>query len=241
MRLPASPEPSTPRPRTVLLYTRTAGYRHDSIPAAVQALRELTDSLGLDLVASEDPEVFGDTALADAVAVVFLSTTGEVLTDRGRRALERFHRGGGGFLGIHSAAGTEYDWPYYLELVGARFQGHPEPQPATVAVTDRDHPATAHLSGRWSWDDEWYEFRSDPRGTDVPAPGFRVLAGVDETTYQGGCTGADHPLVWCRDPDDGAGRTFYTALGHHISAYADRDFREHLLGALRWVCAERKS
>ena len=218
-----------PLPR-VLLFSRTAGFRHDSIPAATEALRGIADAAGLELVATEDPDAFTAPELARCRAVVFLSTTGSVLTDDGRRALQAFHRTGGGFLGIHSAAGTEYDWPYYGTLVGARFRSHPEPQPAVVTVRDRSHPATAHLPELWSWDDEWYDFRSNPREA-----GVRVLASVDESRYRGGLMGADHPLVWCQDPAD-AGRSFYTSLGHHADAYTDPAFRRHLAGALDWVC-----
>ena len=215
----------------VLLFSRTAGFRHDSIPAGTEALRQLAHAEGLLLTATEDPSDLNGGNLADCRAVVFLSTTGAVLTDDGRKALESFHSSGGGFLGIHSAAGTEYDWPYYGALLGARFRSHPAPQRAVVTVSDRDHPATAHLPAQWAWDDEWYDFRSNPREA-----GVRVLASVDESRYQGGLMGADHPLVWCREPADGGGRCFYTALGHHTAAYADPDFRRHLAGALRWVC-----
>ncbi|MFC1430419.1 ThuA domain-containing protein [Streptacidiphilus sp. N1-3] len=218
-----------PLPR-VLLHTRTAGFRHDSIPAGIEALRQLATAAGLELTATEDPDAFSEQNLAGYRAVVFLSTTGEVLTDDGRKALESFHATGGGFLGIHSAAGTEYDWPYYGTLLGARFRSHPAPQPAVVSVLDRTHPATAHLPEQWAWDDEWYDFRSNPRDA-----GVRVLASVDESRYQGGLMGSDHPLVWCQEPRDG-GRSFYTSLGHHIAAYADTDFRQHLAGALHWVC-----
>jgi type 1 glutamine amidotransferase len=218
-----------PLPR-VLLLSRTAGFRHASIPAGIEALRQLADAAGFVLTATEDPSAFTEANLADYRAVVFLSTTGAVLTDEGRKALESFHSSGGGFLGIHSAAGTEYDWPYYGTLLGARFRSHPQPQPAVVTVQDRNHPATAHLPEQWAWDDEWYDFRSNPREA-----GVRVLASVDEGGYQGGLMGADHPLVWCQEPSD-AGRSFYTSLGHHIAAYADPDFRQHLAGALRWVC-----
>lgn len=138
------------------------------------------------------------------------------------------HGRSGGFLGVHSAACTEYDWPYYGELLGARFAGHPAFQPGTVLVENRNHPATAHLPERWEWSDEWYDFRTGPR-----RPGVRVLATVDETGYEGGGMGADHPLVWCGD--SGAGRSFYTALGHADEAYSDPAFRRHLLGGLRWA------
>ncbi|QKW23998.1 ThuA domain-containing protein [Kitasatospora sp. NA04385] len=219
--------PPTDRPTDVLVYTRTTGYRHASIPAATEALRELGREHGFAVEATEDPAAFTDASLAGRGAVVFLSTSGEVLAPDGRAALRRWVEGGGGFVGVHSAACTEYGWPYYGGLLGARFAGHPDVQPATVLVEDRDHPATAHLPARWEWCDEWYDFRDNPR------PGVRVLASVDESGYRGGAMGGDHPLVWCRE--SGAGRSFFTALGHAEEAYADPLFRRHLLGGLRWA------
>lgn len=212
---------------TVLIYTRTAGYRHESIPAAVAAMSGLAGLAGLSAQAGEDPDVFTPERLADCAAVVFLSTTGEVLTDPARAALERYVLDGGGFLGIHSASATEFDWPFYGELIGARFAGHPPVQSAMIHVTDADHPATARMPASRQWVDEWYEFESHPD------PRCRVLATVDEDSYAGGAMGAPHPLVWCHEV--GLGRSFYTALGHTDEAYSDSAFRDHLLGALAWV------
>lgn len=219
-----------PDPRTdpeVLVFTRTTDYRHDSIPAGVAALRELGAAEGLRVRATEDPAAFTDASLAGVAVVVFLSTSGEVLDPAGRAALRRRVEAGGGFLGIHAAACTEYDWPWFGGLVGAWFDRHPELQPATVTVEDQAHPATAHLPRAWRWTDEWYDFRSNAR------PDVRVLASVDEAGYRGGGMGGDHPLVWCREY--GGGRSFYTALGHAEEAYADPDFRRHLSGGLRWA------
>ncbi|MEU5822058.1 ThuA domain-containing protein [Streptomyces sp. NPDC047803] len=218
----------TGRLSDVLVYTRTAAYRHDSIPAGRAALRELAEEHGFAVEATEDPSVFTDASLAGRDAVVFLSTSGDVLTPEGRDALQRWVADGGGFMGVHSAACTEYGWPFYGELVGARFAGHPAFQPGAVRIEDPDHPATRHLPRQWNREDEWYDFRSNPR-----RPGVRILASIDETGYEGGGMGADHPLVWCRE--SGAGRSFYTSLGHAESAYEDPAFRAHLLGGLRWT------
>jgi type 1 glutamine amidotransferase len=218
----------TGRLSDVLVYTRTTGYRHDSIPAGKAALRELGEAHGFLVESSEDPAVFTDASLAGRSTVVFLSTSGEVLTPDGQAALRRWIADGGSFMGIHSAACTEYQWPYYGDLLGARFAGHPDFQPGTVLVEDQSHPAMAHLPLRWEWNDEWYDFRSNPR-----RPGVRVLAAIDESGYVGGGMGADHPLVWCREL--GTGRSFYTALGHADDAYTDPAFRSHLLGGLRWA------
>ncbi|WP_328446868.1 ThuA domain-containing protein [Streptomyces sp. NBC_00386] len=215
----------------VLVYTRTTGYRHDSIPAAVGAVRALGRAHGFEADATEDPEVF-EAPLDPYAAVVFLSTSGEVLTPRGRDRLAAHVEGGGGFVGVHAAACTEYDWPHYGELLGARFERHPDLQPGRVVVEDHGHPATRLLPPVWDVTDEWYDFRTNPREAD----GVRVLASADEASYEGGGMGGDHPLVWCRE--QGAGRVFYTALGHAAEAYQDPDFLGHLLGGILWAARQ---
>ncbi|MGP4112672.1 ThuA domain-containing protein [Streptomyces sp. 4N509B] len=214
-------------PPRIVVFTRTTGYRHDSIPDGVEAFCQLGAEHGFDLDHTEDPaELAG--ALPGAAAVVFLSTSGDVLTDDGRQALTSHLAAGGGFVGVHAAACTEYGWPWYgRDVVGAVFDGHPALQPGTLTVEDRDHPATAHLGERWEFTDEWYNFTANPRGR------VRVLAAADESTYDGGRMGADHPMVWCHER--AGGRSFYTALGHTAESYADPDFRHHLLGGLRWA------
>ncbi|WP_411112003.1 ThuA domain-containing protein [Streptomyces sp. c-19] len=214
----------------VLIYTRTTGYRHDSIPDGAAALTELAEELGWAAEVTEDPGAFTPERLARCAVVVLISTTGTVLTPEGRDAFEAYLRRGGALLAVHAAANAEPDWPFYGELLGTRFDGHPEIQPGLVLVDDHDHPATAPLPARWAWTDEWYNFTSDPR-----ASGVRVLARADETTYRGGTHGADHPLVWCREVD--RGRFFFTALGHAPETYRDPAFRAHLSGALTWLTA----
>ncbi|MER6349416.1 ThuA domain-containing protein [Streptomyces sp. NPDC001595] len=207
----------------LLVYTRTTDYRHDSIPAAVAAVRALGE---FTVEHTEDPAALEEPLDAYA-AVVFLSTSGEVLTPAGRTRLAAYMAAGGGFAGVHAAACTEYEWPYYGELLGAWFDRHPAYQPGRALVEDRTHPATRHLPAVWDFTDEWYDFRTNPRGT------ARVLLCADESTYEGGTMGADHPLAWCRE--QGEGRVFYTALGHAEEAYADPDFRQHLRGGIGWA------
>ncbi|HZF90360.1 ThuA domain-containing protein [Streptomyces sp.] len=207
----------------LLVHTRTTDYRHDSIPAAVAAVRALGE---FDVDHTEDPAAF-EAVLDGYAAVVFLSTSGDVLTPAGRERLAGYLEAGGGFVGVHAAACTEYGWPYYGELLGARFDRHPAHQPGKAVVEDRTHPATRHLPAVWEFTDEWYDFRTNPRGV------ARVLVCADESSYEGGGMGADHPLVWCRH--QGAGRVFYTALGHAAEAYGDPGFREHLRGGIAWA------
>jgi len=212
----------------ILVFTRTTGYRHDSIPHGIDAFRALGAEHGLAVTATEDPDALAAALAGDGCrAVVFLSTSGEVLTPGGREALRSYVSGGGAFVGVHAAATTEYDWPWYGELLGARFERHPALQPGVAVVEDHDHPATGHLGATWPFTDEWYDFRSSPRGR------VRVLVSADEATYEGGGMGEDHPLVWCHE--NTGGRTFYTALGHTAESYADPVFRRHLLGGLAWA------
>jgi type 1 glutamine amidotransferase len=192
----------------ILIYTRTTGYRHDSIPAGIAALR------GLDGYDADAAEELPDD-LAKYAAVVFLSTSGTVLDDAQRDAFRDYMSRGGSWLGIHGASTTEYEWDWFEGIAGARFDGHPEIQTATVTVEDGEHPATAHLGATWRWTDEWYEFRANPR------PRVRVLLSVDEASYQGGTMGADHPIAWCHSY--GGGRCFYTALGREVAGVASAD------------------
>jgi type 1 glutamine amidotransferase len=230
--LGSSPPP--PRPaatssgeRRVLLFTRTTGFRHDSIPDAIAALRRIGSESGFLVDATEDPEAFRDATLSAYRVIVFLLTTGDVLDADGQAALERFIGSGGGFVGVHSATDTEYDWPFYGRLVGEYFAGHPSVQPATVRVEDRAHPATALLPVAWPRTDEWYDFRTNPRGR------VHVLATLDEGTYSGGSMGSDHPIAWCQEI--AGGRAIYTAGGHTRESYAEPLFVAHLSGAVRWA------
>lgn len=225
----ASPADQAPaEPFRVLLFSRTAGFRHDSIATAIAALTELQDAGGYLAEATEDASQFSADNLARFRVVVFLLTTGDVLDGGQQAAFEGWIAAGGGYLGVHSAADTEYDWPFYGDLVGAYFKSHPAVQAARVSIEIADHPATAGLASPWSRVDEWYDFRANPR------PSVTVLATIDETSYTGGTMGADHPIAWAH-ATAGGGRALYTAMGHTQASYADPAFRQHLMGALRWV------
>jgi type 1 glutamine amidotransferase len=225
-----SPAIAADDPYDVLVFSRTAGFRHDSIEVGTQAIRELGAANGFTVTATEDPAVFTPASLANYEAVVFLSTTGDVLNAAQQTAFESYIRGGGGFVGVHAAADTEYDWPFYGELVGAWFASHPAIQPATIKVEDRAQAATAHLPQTWNRTDEWYNYRTNPRST------AHVLATLDESSYSGGGMGADHPHAWCKTLS--GGRSFYTGSGHTKESYADPAFRQHLLGGIRYAAGQ---
>jgi type 1 glutamine amidotransferase len=227
----AAPPPRTAvsaaGPEDVLVFTRTAGFRHDSVDAGVRAVQEIAGAEGFGVTVTEDPARFTDGTLARVGAVVFLNTTGDVLGPAEQAALEGYVRGGGGFVGVHAAADTEYGWPFYGRLVGAWFASHPPVQPARLVVEDRVHPATADLGSEWRRTDEWYSFRTNPR------PGVHVLLRLDGGSFSGGAMGADHPIAWCQPVD--AGRSFYTGLGHTAESFADPAVRRHLLGGIRYA------
>ena len=181
------------------------------------------------MTATEDASAFTSQNLARYRVVVWLSTSGDVLDDDQRNAFEAYIREGGGYVGVHGAADTEYHWAWYGGLVGAYFHSHPEPQPGTLTVRSHQHPSTAHLSPTWRRFDEWYDFRS------LPGPDVTVLLTVDEETYRGGGMGAYHPIAWCQEYE--GGRAFYTGCGHTAESFSEPAFRRHLLGAIRWAAA----
>lgn len=217
----------------VLVFSKTAGFRHDAIPDGVAAVKKLGESGGFAVEATEDAAAFTKRNLRRYDAVVFLSTTGDVLDPAQQRAFEGYIRHGGGYVGIHAAADTEYDWAFYGGLAGAYFQSHPAIQPATVMVEDRAHPATSELPPTWNRTDEWYNYRSDPRDR------AHILASLDESSYTGGTMNGDHPIAWCQDYQ--GGRAFYTGLGHTKESYADPAFRSHLLGGIRYAIGETQA
>src|SRR5688572_302231 len=212
----------------VLVFSRTAGYRHGNIPKGLAALKKLGRDHGFAVEATEDPESFNPRVLSRFGAVVFLNTSGDALPGKPQQeALQAFIRGGGGFAGIHAACDTGYDWPWYGELVGAYFASHPVVQPGLVKVVDPSHPSTSHLPPEWKRWDEWYDFRANPRGK------VKVLAVLDEGTYSGGKMGDDHPIVWCREFE--GGRSWYTGLGHTRRGFADPRYLRHLLGGILYA------
>ncbi|GAB3426449.1 hypothetical protein GCM10027569_65790 [Flindersiella endophytica] len=143
----------------ILVFSKTTGYRHQSIEAGIATVRELGKEHGFGVDATEDASVFAADNLRDYTALLFLSNSGDIFEDEQRAAFEAYIRGGGGYVGVHGASTTEYGWPFYGEVVGARFDHHPKPQPATVLVEDADHPSTAHLDPAWPRFDEWYATR----------------------------------------------------------------------------------
>lgn len=222
------PADASSGPLEVLVFSKTEGFRHASIPAAVSAVESLAPERGWSVRATEDALLFEDAILDAVDVVVFLLTTGDVLDAAQQAAFERFIRRGGGFVGIHAAADTEYDWPFYGGLVGAYFLSHPDIQDADLRVERPGHSATHTLPPTWRRTDEWYNFTRNPRA-DVT-----VLVSIDEASYRPG-DGAmgDHPVSWYHGYE--GGRAFYTALGHTSESYSEPAFLEHIAGGIDWA------
>lgn len=216
----------------LLIFSKTEGYRHASISSGISAIKQLGEENNFTVDATEDASDFTFDHLSNYDAVIFLSTTGNVLNTSQQSAFERYIQFGGGFLGIHAASDTEYDWSWYGELVGAYFDSHPQIQEATIEVADKVHPSTKSLPDRWTRTDEWYNFGSNPRG-DV-----HVLATLDEDSYSGGNMGYDHPISWMHSFD--GGRAWYTGGGHTSASFSEEYFLNHILGGILWVVGHDK-
>ena len=221
----------------VLVFSKTEGFRHSSIPAGIVAIEQLGNENGFIVEATEDASLFNLENLQQFNAVIFLSTTGDVLNTDQQDAFERYIRNGGGFVGIHAASDTaasdtEYNWSWYGELVGAYFDSHPAIQTATIEVADRIHPSTMHLPEYWERTDEWYNYTENPRGK------VHVLATLDESSYSGGNMGYDHPIAWMHEFD--GGRSWYTGGGHTDKSYSVPDFLKHILGGIMYASGDIK-
>jgi type 1 glutamine amidotransferase len=213
---------------SLLVFSRTTGFRHDSIPDGIAALQTLAQSRDWDIQATEDPTIFSDSGLLPFNVIVFLSTTGEPLAADQQSAFERYARSGRGFVGIHSATDTGYAWPFYGALVGAYFREHPAIQEAVVHVENAAHPSTAALPTDWRRTDEWYAFRMNPR------PDVTVLLTLDESSYSPGTSAmGDHPIAWYHVYE--GCRSFYTALGHTRESYTEPLFLAHVAGGIEWA------
>jgi len=213
-------------PQTILIFTKTNGFRHESIPAGVEAFIELADKNNIQAKHTEEVDFFNSDSLSNIDGIVFLSTSGDIFNNKQQQALKQFVRSGGGVMGVHAATTTEYNWPWFGNMLGAYFDQHPRIQEARVHVKDPDHSSTSFLPSAWTRTDEWYNYKQI-------SDDIHVLLELDERTYEGGTNGAHHPIAWCHKYE--GGHIFYTGLGHTIESYSEPLFRKHLEGGLRYI------
>ena len=228
----ASAQSAPPR-FNVLVFSKVTNFYHDSIPAGIAAVEQLGEEHGFSVTATDDASIFSDRGLRDFDVIVFNNTnstpaSGDLLNDEQRAAFQRFIKGGGGFVGWHSATASERDWDWYEGLVGTIFENHPTPRPGRIEVLDEVHPSTAHLPELWERTEEWYNWTNAPNG-DV-----HVLTEIRTTDNPEGLNeGPEHAHAWCQVYD--GGRSWYTASGHHPEAFSEPEFLAHILGGIEWA------
>lgn len=218
--------------RQILVFSKTAGWRHSSIEAGRDALYTLGEKNETGVLATEDASFFTPGSLAGFDAVVLLNTTGTIFNDEQKTAFTKYVRDGGGVVGVHSASDTEYDWPWYGKMLGAWFDNHPPGiHSAEIRTENSTHPATDVLPERWTRNDEWYNFR---RFEDH----INVLLRLDTNSYEGSDHPGNHPIAWYHEFE--GGRVFYTGLGHTTESYAEPLFLEHLWGGIRYAMGAKE-
>ena len=207
----------------VLVFTKTNGYRHESIPDGIEAMKKLGRENNFTMDASEDSLIFTPQNLKKYDAIIFLNTTGTILGQEQKLAFINYMQKGGGFVGVHAATDCEYGWPWYVKMVGANFKSHPDQQTAILNTTKLPHAATSYLPASWQRKDEWYNFKNIN-------PNIKVILTIDETSYKGGENGAFHPMAWYHEYKNG--KVFYTALGHTKESYQEPLFLQHLAAGI---------
>ena len=220
-----------------LLFTKTAGFHHESIHEGVAAIKKLAQRHTFSVDWQDNPSIFSDERLKNYDVVIFLSTTSDILNDEQQAAMERFIQSGKGWVGVHAAADTEYEWEWYTKMVGMMFKIHPQQQTAYLNIEDHKFPGMQRFPERLLWTDEWYEYQKPYKSDDL-----HFLISIDEKSYDpntkwgdnvGKGMGDFHPMAWYHNYD--GGRAFYTGLGHIGLVYEDPLFLDHLYGGIYWA------
>jgi len=222
-------ETTAAKPKKVLIFSKTNGFRHESISAGIEAIRKMGLENHFLVDATEDSLDINTKNLNKYQVIIFLNTTGNVLGKDQEVAMQDFMQKGKGFVGVHSASDCEYEWAWYVKMVGANFLSHPDQQTAKLIVQSQ-HPSTQNLPTIWERKDEWYNFKN-------MNPEVNVLLKIDESSYTGGENGNYHPMAWYHEY--GGGRVFYTALGHTVESYSEPLFLQHLLGGIKYAMGSK--
>jgi len=222
----------------VLLFTKTAEFHHKSINAGVDAIQKMGIKHHFKVDWHEDATKFSDENLEQYAVIIFLNTTGDILSDDQQISMERFIQSGKGFVGIHSASDTEYDWEWYTKMVGMMFKIHPKIQTAKLSVENHNFPGMERMPKERFWTDEYYTFGP------LLNKNLNYLLTVDENSYkpyakwedknvESNGMGDHHPMAWFHEYD--GGRAFYSALGHVPATFQDDIFLDHLFGGIYWA------
>lgn len=215
---------------SILIFGKTLRPAHSEIiPGAIKSLGVLLTKNGFEAVVTQESAVFSSDFLKSFNSIVLLDVSEGILDSEQKVAIEKFVDGGKGLISIHASISAGKDWPWYKNKIGTLFLDHPPIQKGLIRVLETKHPSMEISAPSWTQNDEWYNF------TESLDSDFKVLAEIDESSYQGGKMGERHPITWCRE--DGRGRIWFTAMGHDESLYSDLDseFAKQLLGAARWV------
>ena len=212
---------------SVLVFSKTNGWRHESIVDGKKALEFMARENNWTISFTEDSLQFNNKTLSKIDVIVLLNPTGKVWGTEEEKALMQYMKRGGGLAGIHSATDCDTTWPWYTKLIGGIFESHPPgTQMAQINVLDKTNRATKHLGDTWIRTDEWYNFRN-------LQPDKIVLLTLDESSYEGGTHGNNHPISWIKNYE--GGRVFYTALGHTPQSYTEPLFLQHIKGGIEYA------
>ncbi|WP_373057570.1 ThuA domain-containing protein [Zunongwangia sp. H14] len=231
----------------VLLITETDGWHHESIEDGIDAVEDLAARHNFGLERQQEAQKITAERLNAFDAVIFLNTTADIFDEQEQEAFENFIEAGNGYVGVHAASDTEYDWEWYTKLVGRMFHIHPVQQTARLDILEHNFPGLEHFPEKLLWTDEWYEFGEEKTS------GLNYLVAVDENSYDPEVTwknrdkaengqmqdrvgkgmGDFHPISWYHEYD--GGRAFYTALGHIPEIYKNQWFLDHLYGGIYYA------
>ncbi|MDR5591444.1 ThuA domain-containing protein [Christiangramia sp. SM2212] len=214
--------------KQVLIFSKTEDFRHSSIEAGIQALQSLGNENGFRTVTSQDSRYFTENDLSKLNLIIFLNTSGDIFNLDEQNAFQAYMDNGGNFFGIHAAADTELNWFWYTDLVGAKFNGHPAIQEASIIIENRNHQTLKNFQEEtWVRTDEWYNYK------DI-SEGLNVLMSLDESSYKGGENGEFHPIAWYHNYR-GGGISIYTGGGHTSESYSEPEFLDHLERSIKFA------
>jgi len=212
---------------SVLIFTKTNGFVHvEAINEGIKLISNIGQQNNFNVAHTNISSFFTEENLKNYQSIIFLNTTLDVLNKGEEIVFKNFIQNGGGFVGIHSAADTEYKWEWYGKLVGAYFKNHPEIQKAKISTITKNHISTSHLNATWEIEEEWYNYKNIN-------PEITVLLNLDESTYDGGENGKNHPITWYHEFD--GGKSFYTGLGHKSETYHDKRFIKLITGGILYT------